>query len=94
MKNLLARIALLVGLVILECCLFGAAFRGSRLDKPASQALYEWRKNPTPETEAAWQAQEQRVARGRRIAETTAWSLMVVAGIGIYYVVRGPRRES
>jgi hypothetical protein len=94
MKPTAGRIALLVALIVLECCLLFAAFSGSHIDKPGSaSAWFEWRKHPSPETEAAWLAEKRTLRREQIMVEVVIWSLIIGTGAGIYYVAKRQRRQ-
>jgi len=94
MKLASTRMAVIVALVVLECCLFFAAFSDSHLDKPgSSSAWYEWRQHPSPKSGAAWLAERRKIRIEQAAVDAVIWSLIIATGAGVYYVGRGHKRQ-
>ena len=74
----------LVVLVLLECCLLLAAFSDSHLDKPGTGSVwFAWQQNPTPQTEAAWNAERGKLHREQAVIGLVIWLLIISTGAGI-----------
>ena len=85
---------MLVFLVLLECCFLFAAFSDSHFDKPGNgSAWFAWCQHPSPETEAAWNAEKRQLRIEGAIFELMIWSLIVGTGVGLYYVVKKQRTQ-
>jgi hypothetical protein len=79
----------LVLLVLVECFLVFAAFSESHVDKPGTgSAWYAWRQHPSPETEAAWNAERRKLGREEAIVAVTNWLLIIATGAGLYYLIK------
>ena len=94
MKLSPSRTVLIAVLVMLECCFLFAAFRDAHVEKPGDgSAWYEWRRHPSPQTEAAWQAERRSLRVREIVADSVIWSLIIATGAGVYYVGRGQKRQ-
>ena len=84
----------LVVLIGLECCFLFAAFTPSHIDRfSAARAFVEWRQNPSPGTEAAWNVERARLRRDETIFDFVIWTMIVATGAGIYHVARKQRLQ-
>jgi len=88
------RIVLVVTLVVVECFLLIAAFSDAHVDKPsAGSAWYEWRQNPSAQTEAAWLAEKRKMRIQQTAVDSVIWLLIIATGVGVCYVIRGQKRQ-
>jgi len=82
-------------LVLLECCFLLAAFSRFPINRSsAARALFEWRQNPSPQTEAAWNSERGRLRRDELIIDGVVWVLIITTGAGIFYVFKRQRLGS
>ncbi len=79
---------LLVVLILLECVFLLAAFSNQRERTSTGRKWFDWRQTPSPQTEAAWNIEKQKLHQEDTVTEAAIWLLIIATAAGIVRVAK------